>query len=221
MKLGIVVGITAGVSLTVGSLVGYFTATRLLEQKYQERLGKEIEETKQFYRKLHKKDEFVTPETAVKALAPEFAEAVAALTNYRGGQNPSFEVVEEEKEFAETVVRNVFANDGVTDEIPEAEKRNRTEEAPYILTKDEFMENDTEYTQSTVTYFAGDQVLIDSREDVIDDVDMTVGERNLSRFGYGSGDPNVLYVRNDRIGIEFEILLSRGKYSKEVAGLGD
>jgi flagellar basal body-associated protein FliL len=218
MKLSIVVGTTAIVSLAAGSAAGYFIALKILEKKYEGRLQEEVESTKKFYAKLYKKDEFQTPESTMKEIAPGAAEAAAALINYQGRGSKSFEVVDTKKEFVEEVLSNIFS-DTTTEEISEKEKRDRTEEAPYILTKDEFMENDSEYTQSTVTYFGGDKVLIDSREDMIEEVDMTVGEGNLERFGHGSGDPNVLYVRNDRLELEFEILLSRGKYSKEVAGL--
>jgi len=217
MKLSIVVGTTAIVSLAAGSAAGYFIALKILEKKYEGRLQEEVESTKKFYAKLYKKDEFQTPESTMKEIAPGAAEAAAALINYQG-RSQAFQVVDTRTEFVEEVLSNIFS-DTTTEEISDKEKQNRTEEAPYILTKDEFMENDSEYTQSTVTYFAGDKVLIDSREDMIEEVDMTVGEGNLERFGHGSGDPNVLYVRNDRLELEFEILLSRGKYSKEVAGL--
>jgi hypothetical protein len=217
MKLSIVVGTTAIVSLAAGSAAGYFIALKILDKKYQDQLQQEVESTKKFYAKLYKKDEFQTPESTIKEIAPGAAEAAAALINYQG-LGKSFEVVDQRTEFVEEVLSNIFS-DKTTEEISEKEKRNRTEEAPYILTKDEFMENDSEYTQSTVTYFGGDKVLIDSREDMIEEIDMTVGLGNLERFGHGSGDPNVLYVRNDRLELEFEILLSRGKYSKEVAGL--
>ena len=214
MNWKIAVGVVAIVSGAAGSVAGYFFAKTQLEKKYAEELNREIEVTKEFYRKLYKADDYETPEKAVSVLAPAAAQA---LRNYRS----AFQEVDEGKEFAETVVKNIFEDDGSTDEIPIQEKRNRTEEAPYILEKDEYMASDLNYTQSTVTYYAGDGVLTDSREDIIEDVDMTVGEDNLKRFGHGSGDAKVVYVRNDRLEIDFEILKSEGKYSKEVAGLGD
>jgi len=218
MNVKLVIGATGLVTFLAGSVAGFFVAQWKLSKEYEDQLQKEVESTKKFYAKLYKKDEFQTPESTIKEIAPGAAEAAAALINYQGRGSKSFEVVDTRKEFVEEVLSNIFS-DTTTEEISEKEKRNRTEEAPYILTKDEFMENDSEYTQSTVTYFGGDKVLIDSREDMIEEVDMTVGLGNLERFGHGSGDPNVLYVRNDRLELEFEILLSRGKYSKEVAGL--
>lgn len=210
-KYWIAAGITGTISGACFAAAGYYFAVNRLEKKYAEKLVEEIRATKEFYANLNKKAKFETPQDAVKALLPKAAEAIKSY-------NKTFTVVDENKEFVEETINNVFAEDTETT-IPELEKRNRTEEAPYILEKEEFFNSDSDYTQSTVTYFAGDGVLIDSREDVIEEVDRTVGERNLSRFGHGSGDPKVLYVRNDVLEIEFEILLSNGKYSKEVAGL--
>ena len=80
------------------------------------------------------------------------------------------------------------------------------------------MENDKEFNQVTLTYFEGDEVLSDERDQTVDDVDGLAGEDNLQRFGHGSGDPNVLYIRNEHISLDMEILRSKGKYTHEVLG---
>jgi hypothetical protein len=47
-----------------------------------------------------------------------------------------------------------------------------------------------------------------------------VGDDNL-RFGYGSNDSNMVYVRNPRIEMDMEIVRSQGTYTKEVLGFDD
>lgn len=108
-----------------------------------------------------------------------------------------------------------------TDVIPgtwdyEQEVANRTQEAPYILHKDEFYADELEYSQTTLTYYAGDDILVDEEDKPIYNHAHIVGEL---RFGHGSGDPNVLYVRNDHMKAEYEILFDPGLYSVEVLGL--
>jgi hypothetical protein len=45
-----------------------------------------------------------------------------------------------------------------------------------------------------------------------------VGEENLAKFGHGSKDPNLVYVRNEGMDLDFEISYAEGKYSEQVMG---
>ena len=46
-----------------------------------------------------------------------------------------------------------------------------------------------------------------------------VGLVNLGKFGHGSGDPNVVYVRNVELEMEIEIIHSDGKFSEQSRGI--
>jgi hypothetical protein len=46
-----------------------------------------------------------------------------------------------------------------------------------------------------------------------------IGEKNLSRFGHGSQDPSVVYVRNDQLELVYEVVRSPQSYSEEVHGI--
>jgi hypothetical protein len=37
-------------------------------------------------------------------------------------------------------------------------------------------------------------------------------------FGHGSGDPNVVYIRNEKLQAEYEVLRDPGSYEIEVLG---
>lgn len=97
----------------------------------------------------------------------------------------------------------------------EEELKHRTEDAPYILHRDEYLEEDNGYSQTTLTFYASDQVLVDTDDTPIYDAHRLVGELI---FGKGSGDPSVVYVRNDRLMAEYEVLLEPGYYQVEVLG---
>lgn len=115
----------------------------------------------------------------------------------------------------ELVRKSIFAG---TDSEWDLEKeiKNRTSEAPYILHKDEFYSDELGYHQSTLTYYAGDNIMVDQENTPIYNFDQLTGPLN---FGHGSGDPNVVYVRNDKNKAEYEIIYDQGHYAVEVLGM--
>jgi hypothetical protein len=124
-------------------------------------------------------------------------------------------IVQQEPE-EEEVEQNIFANNGDSDWDYKEEQRRRSELEPYVLHKDEFFADEKDYTQITLTYYAGDDILTDEDDKPIYNHRSIVGDM---KFGHGSGDPNVFYVRNDKNRAEYEILLHEGLYSVEVLGL--
>lgn len=92
----------------------------------------------------------------------------------------------------------------------------RTDAAPYILHKDEFYANERDYTQSTLTYYAGDDILVDEQDAPIYNYKNILGEL---RFGHGSEDQNTVYIRSIQLKAEYEVIRDEGKYSVEVLGL--
>lgn len=111
---------------------------------------------------------------------------------------------------------NVFGNE------PEGwdwaiEVANRNEEEPYIIHKDEYDHQEAEeYSQTSLTYYQGDDVLVNPDDTPIYDYKKFVGD-NL-KFGHGSFDPSIVYVRNTKLLAEYEIILDRGYYQVEVLG---
>lgn len=102
---------------------------------------------------------------------------------------------------------------------PEAERDERRNGVPYVVSEGEYMENEHNHEQIVLTYFALSDTLVDEDEKPIDDVEGTCGTENLKRFGHGSGDINVVFVRNEKRGMDMEILRSMGSYEKEVLGI--
>lgn len=80
------------------------------------------------------------------------------------------------------------------------------------------MAGDVRYVQVQLTYYAGDDTLCDEADVILAGVDSLVGEENLAKFGYMTEDPNALYVRNERLQIDYEISRSAGTYKFEVLG---
>jgi hypothetical protein len=99
----------------------------------------------------------------------------------------------------------------------EEELKHRDPKKPYIIHRDEFEEDeyDKDPRQTTITYYRGDDVLVDEGMQVIYRPETVVG---VLEFGKGSGDPNVCFVRNEELDAEYEVLLDPGYYYVEVLG---
>ena len=84
------------------------------------------------------------------------------------------------------------------------ERANRTPDEPYVIHQDEFNHEENGYSHVTYTYYNTDDVLVDEDNIPLPHADLIVGQDNL-KFGHGADDPDVVFVRNDRIEVEMEI----------------
>jgi hypothetical protein len=128
------------------------------------------------------------------------------------------------EEEPELIVRNVFESDNPDtyfDPEEEAERRATKPNEPFVITADEFNENETDYEQQCLTYYDGDDVLADQQDQPIPEIDKVIGYENLLRFGHGSGDPMLVFIRNNKLEVDFEVTHSDGKFAKEVLGFDD
>lgn len=238
----------AALGTAVGAYAGHRLSLHILQSAYQQLLEAEVASTREYYKKLNEQKTMTdshAAETLVKVLVPEKVsldkavervprEAARAMTQYRGiapvpTENDANFVPARSALFSDTgdlptlneVTRSVFDKDE-TDlaERIALEVRDRSEDFPYIISKEEFFENVPEHEQDTLTYYEGDGVLAETDDSVVlaDDIDWMIGNYNLPRFGHRSDDPNVLYVRNHVKGMDFEIVRHTGKYAVVVAG---
>lgn len=83
---------------------------------------------------------------------------------------------------------------------------------PYVISPDEFGEKD-DYDTVSLTYYA-DGVLADECDDVICNVDNVIGEDSLNHFGEYEEDS--VFVRNDSMATDYEILRDLRAYSDVV-----
>lgn len=116
----------------------------------------------------------------------------------------------------EVVHQNIFVNDDVWDW--EAERSTRRPDVPYVLHVEEYEESEMGYDQITLTYYMGDDIVTDDQDVPVYRPQNIIGEvRDL--FGHGSQDPNVVYIRNENLRAEYEVLRDNGSYEVDVIGL--
>lgn len=230
------------VGVAIGAAGGYFFAKKQLQKVYEDRVAAEIAQAKEFYASVNKVDvdgAVLTPMDVMHQRHPEVAEAAEALREYQGLEHDQSDDEMDEALLAKTEskVKVVSAEeDGtlMTTEVQEStnvfddptfdleeERKFRTPTKPYIIHHDEYFEAEREFDTIQLTYFEADDTLIDEQNNPITDVDATVGEDHLVMFGRGSKDKNIVYVRNERLEVDYEISRSNGSYLKEVLGMDD
>lgn len=92
---------------------------------------------------------------------------------------------------------------------------------PYIISEDEYMDPTVfvEFDHNTLIYYEDDDTLATDRDEVITNVEEMVGSSALTNFGSMSGDKDTVYVRNVRLGANFEIVRENGSYQELILGL--
>lgn len=205
------IGVAIGVSGTVSAYVSHRVTKKVLQREYQGIVNREIAEAREFYSKLNKQEQFSSPGLTMatddlpdvvktyKGKKPALDEAVAAMKAY------SKESPENEIDLVERKPKR-----------PKIRKRSNPE--PYLITDDEFLLNDGDLEQITLTYYEDDDILADDKDIPVDDVDDVIGNASLVHF---SNDPDrpVVYVRNERLAAVFEVVLNDGNYAEIVHGI--
>ena len=172
-----------------GACVGSAVTWKLVKNKYERIAQEEIDSVKEVFsqREIEHSEPKEKIATNMKVEKPNLKEYVAKI---------------QEENYAEY--------SGMTDtkkEVADVEK-------PYVITRQEF--DEFGYDVISLTYYA-DGVLADDADEIIDDIDDIVGVEALTRFGEDPEDPDSVYVRNDRLKCDYEILLDNRNYA-DVAG---
>lgn len=178
----------AGLGLVAAG--SYILGKRKAEKEYHERLDEELADARRYYTKLAKKDDY---------------------------ENPS-NIVEKKPLFVKIDPEEAWPSKKYVDFDYEGERAKRTKDVPYVISWDEFAGNETDYDQQTVTYFVQDDVLVEERDQPLEPIIDILGPVALDQFGNGSRDPNIVYVRNDRLSMDFEVLRDEGSYEATVLG---
>jgi hypothetical protein len=206
------------IGLDAAFVAGYYVAIRQLNAQYDERLSAEIAATKKYYgTHLVSHKEYESPEDAVEALIEADEDPEKSIAKYHSAKiarEEGYIVEPSEPDGVVEISKNVFTDSKYLDLDIDAEER--SPDRPYVISFDEFYESAN--TSQALTYYQGDEVLVDEANKHIPDVDLIVGEDNLERFGHGSKDPRVVFIRNENLEIDFEVTLADGKYSEEVLG---
>ena len=106
------------------------------------------------------------------------------------------------------------------DQLIYGKTRQGTHDSPYMITREEMEEEELAYLKTTMTFYEGDSALVDDDDTVIENPEFMVGKVTLDvlKVATTEAEPNTLFVRNDRLQTDFEILITHESYSKDVLG---
>lgn len=187
-KLVCTLSFVAGV--TAGSLITY----QYLKEHYEQIAQEEIDSIKTAFAKKEKdlSGEIDIVEKRVKA-----------------------EIAKEKPDIMEYTQK--LQREGYVDYSGMSEKKEEVKEPmkeePYIIAPEEFGEIE-DYDKLGLTYYHGDQVLVDSDDEIIEDVENVVVEDFADHFGEYEDDS--VFVRNPDRKADFEILLDYRSYADVV-----
>lgn len=112
------------------------------------------------------------------------------------------------KEYTDIIKHEEYVQTDQADISKDVKEGKIMADRPYIISPEEFGENPY-YDTISLTYYS-DKVLTDEDDIEIEDVDGLIGEDSLNHFGEYEDDS--VFVRNDELQTDYEILLDERAY---------
>lgn len=181
------------VIFSFGAAVGSAVTWKYLKDTYEQLAQEEINAVKEVYTRKEKNETIKVDTKPNMKSNSEMMEYATKLNKeeYRDYSHGS--VVEETKDDENEFPQEV--------------------DKPYVISPGEFGELGDEYTRISLSYYA-DGVLADENDEIVEDADEIVGEDFADHFG--EYEPDSVFVRNDRLKCDYEILLDQRNYPEVV-----
>lgn len=175
--------LATGIGIGIGVVWYYF------DKKYKDEMAKKIEE-------IMSESKQIKP---VKSTASELPAKVNTVDEVKS----TVTSVETTKvNYSKLINKEKY----VGDESTENAEEETDYEKPYVISPLEFGDKEDEGYTTVSLMFYSDGLLADDMGEVIENIDETVGADSLNHFGEYEDDS--VFVRNDRLKIDYEILLN-------------
>lgn len=186
------------IAFAAGAVIGSAVTWTILERKFEQRIQEEIETVKEAFTEMNRTDE-QTEETESEDEEEETSEGYHQV-NWDELEDLDEESDEELEEYAE--LTNLYSSEKGGAEKVEVKK-------PYVISPYDFDENG--FRTMELTYYE-DGVLEDENHEIVTDIDDLLGEGSLNTFGEYEEDS--VFVRNEKLGIDFQILRDPRTYEE-------
>ena len=173
-----------------GAVIGSAVTYKFVKNKYERITQEEIDSVKETY----------THKNLGENVGEDFTEDCEGIKNE---MREIKDIVDSEVNRLKTILDENGYVDYSTPKGKEVATMN-----PYVISPDEFSENE-DYETESLTYYL-DGILADDRNNIID-IDVVVGRESLNHFGEYEDDS--VFVRNEELKTDYEILLDTRRYS--------
>lgn len=194
--------IMIGLSFVGGAVSGGFIVYRITKKKYENLADQEVESVKKAFEERYTKEKTIVNDT--------YKKDCTIIKNPE--EKPAFSV-EEKKKYVDysKPYRTETADNRISDTPSKKSKKEEPikNKEPYMISPDEFKESN--YESKTLYYFT-DKILTDDDHHIIQNTAELIGPDALNQFGIYEDD--AVYIRNDLIGVDYEVLLDERSYSK-------
>lgn len=228
--------VVAGAGLFLsGAGVGAFVANRYLEKKWMHAAEVEIHDSmKEFYEKQNQmaensKDGLNPGMTVIVNASDDAKDFVNDIIRKQGyieneikkSEIDIFKAKDSSDEDWECLVEAERKEEENEEEFPDEYIQLEAKESkePYVISFESFQDEFDTHDKITLCYFAGDDTLTGEDEELDPLLYDMVGEDALTSFGEMSEDPDIVYVRNENFGVDYEIIRMNKSYQEAVLGL--
>lgn len=183
------------VIFAAGAAIGSVVTWKLVKTKYEQIAQEEIDSVKEMYSSRTTINNETTEENEESEEDPDAADLEEYENKIAENGYTNYSNKKEEKGGTDTMTNN----DG--------------QFGPYVISPDQFDEN-PDYDVVSLTYYA-DKVLTNEMDEVIEpgEIDTLIGLDSLETFGEYEDDS--VFVRNDEIKTDFEILLDERNFYED------
>ena len=202
-------GISILIGAVVGAVVGIAATSKYFEKKYSDIANEEIESVKsKFYDAATRKKNitYKKNESKTNTDSESTNESTESVKVVHGQPNKDETVVEYRERIKEYKNEDDKVNVyGVPVKYDEG--------FPFIIDEDEYG-NDS-YDTDTLSYYITDDTLADSQNEIANINDL-IGDCLEDESAY---DKDVIYVRNPKLGMDFEVELIQNSYQEVIMGI--
>lgn len=186
------------IAFILGAAIGSIVTWQILDKKYLKLAQDEIDSVKERF-SMPKNDKYIGPQDSDEAKNEKETKYEKVLGNegYSGWRDEDEAEPDEDDE-----------EDEPCQEPSSFTNARGTWRDPYVIPPENFGELD-DYTTISLMYFI-DGTLADDNDEIIDNIEDTVPADFADHFG--EFDDDVVYVRNERLKVDYEILRSLKAY---------
>jgi len=180
--------ITNAMIFILGVATGSAVTWQYIKKKYEQLTQEEINSVKETFSSASQLKEYVNPQYGIASSKAEKPDISTYLNKIQENGYTDYSNINSVKK-NETPISHV--------------------KSPYTISPDEFGENE-DYDTISLMYYA-DKILADEDDEIVQDIADKIGYESLTTFGEYEDD--AVFVRNDTLKCDYEILLDQRTYS--------